>query len=275
MKYHATYSRFKESNVAWLGEIPKHWSVTRFKYLFDLNPTKSAVANRRYALCSFLPMEKLKTDTIVLDEIRVVDEVYEGYSYFSDGDILIAKVTPCFENRNIAVAADLTNRIGFGSTEINVIRAKSSINTRFLYYRLQEDQFRRIAISESFQGGIERVKARGCVRSSYVVLKASDEADVDYFAYLFKSSAYIQGLQATSSFIRDGQDLNYGNFRQVKLPKPPLEEQKRIAQYLNQQTARIDALIEKTQHSVALLTERRAAFITAAVTGQIDLRGEE
>ncbi len=146
MKYHATYSRFKESNVAWLGEIPKHWSVTRFKYLFDLNPTKSAVANRRYALCSFLPMEKLKTDTIVLDEIRVVDEVYEGYSYFSDGDILIAKVTPCFENRNIAVAADLTNRIGFGSTEINVIRAKSSINTRFLYYRLQEDQFRRIAI---------------------------------------------------------------------------------------------------------------------------------
>jgi Type I restriction modification DNA specificity domain. len=127
----------------------------------------------------------------------------------------------------------------------------------------------------SFQGGIERVKARGCVRSSYVVLKASDEADVDYFAYLFKSSAYIQGLQATSSFIRDGQDLNYGNFRQVKLPKPPLEEQKRIAQYLNQQTARIDALIEKTQHSVALLTERRAAFITAAVTGQIDLRGEE
>lgn len=127
----------------------------------------------------------------------------------------------------------------------------------------------------SFQGGIERVKARGCVRSSYVVLKASEEADVDYFAYLFKSSAYIQGLQATSSFIRDGQDLNYGNFRQVKLPKPPLEEQKRIAQYLNQQIARIDALIEKTQHSVALLTERRAAFITAAVTGQIDLRGEE
>lgn len=127
----------------------------------------------------------------------------------------------------------------------------------------------------SFQGGIERVKARGCVRSSYVVLKASEDTDVDYFAYLFKSSAYIQGLQATSSFIRDGQDLNYGNFRQVKLPKPPLEEQKRIAQYLNQQTARIDALIEKTQHSVALLTERRAAFITAAVTGQIDLRGEE
>ncbi|WP_135568228.1 restriction endonuclease subunit S [Solemya elarraichensis gill symbiont] len=125
----------------------------------------------------------------------------------------------------------------------------------------------------SFQGGIERVKARGCVRSSYVVIQAEAGADKNYFAYLFKSGSYIQGLQATSSFIRDGQDLNYGNFRQVKLPQPELDEQRRIAKFLDQETARINALAKKTEHSVTLLKERRAAFITAAVTGQIDLRG--
>lgn len=127
----------------------------------------------------------------------------------------------------------------------------------------------------SFQGGIERVRARGCVRSSYVVIQAEGRADKNYFAYLFKSGSYIQGLQATSSFIRDGQDLNYGNFRQVKLPRPEPDEQKRIANYLDQETARIDALAKKTEHSVTLLKERRAAFITAAVTGQIDLRGKQ
>ncbi|MGU5695186.1 restriction endonuclease subunit S [Aeromonas veronii] len=124
----------------------------------------------------------------------------------------------------------------------------------------------------SFEGGIERVKARGCVRSSYVVLKASANAHIGFFTYLFKSGAYIQGLQATATFIRDGQDLSYNNFRQVKLPCPSLDEQKEIADFLDKSVSRIDGLTEKTQHSIDLLKERRAAFITAAVTGQIDLR---
>lgn len=124
----------------------------------------------------------------------------------------------------------------------------------------------------SFEGGIERVKARGCVRSSYVVLKASENAHIGFFTYLFKSGAYIQGLQATATFIRDGQDLSYNNFRQVKLPCPNLAEQKSIADFLDKSVSRIDGLAEKTQRSINLLKERRAAFITAAVTGQIDLR---
>ncbi len=124
----------------------------------------------------------------------------------------------------------------------------------------------------SFEGGIERVKARGCVRSSYVVLKASENAHIGFFTYLFKSGAYIQGLQATATFIRDGQDLSYNNFRQVKLPRPSRAEQKSIADFLDKSVSRIDGLTEKTQRSIDLLKERRAAFITAAVNGQIDLR---
>lgn len=124
----------------------------------------------------------------------------------------------------------------------------------------------------SFEGGIERVRARGCVRSSYVVLLAEPGADVGFFTYLLKSSTYIQGLQATSSFIRDGQDLSYANFRQVKMPAPTIAEQRAIAEHLDRSVARIDALTSKTEHSIALLKERRSALITAAVTGQIDLR---
>lgn len=126
----------------------------------------------------------------------------------------------------------------------------------------------------SFEGGIERVRARGCVRSSYVVLLAEPGADVGFFAYLLKSSSYIQGLQATSSFVRDGQDLSYANFRQVKMPAPNIAEQKAIAAHLDRGVSRIDALAAKTERSIALLKERRSALITAAVTGHIDLREE-
>ncbi len=73
----------------------------------------------------------------------------------------------------------------------------------------------------SFQGGLERAWARGCIRSSYVVLNPSPLVHIDYFVHLFKSQDYISALQATSNFIRDGQDLNFSNFCLVDLPLPP------------------------------------------------------
>lgn len=125
----------------------------------------------------------------------------------------------------------------------------------------------------SFEGGLERVRARGCVRSSYTVLKASSAISAGFFAYLFKCDTYIQALRATSSFIRDGQDLNYENFRQVPLPLADLEEQQAIAAFLDKQTARIDALVAKSREAIDRLREHRIALISAAVTGKIDVRG--
>ncbi|MFP3423113.1 hypothetical protein R0K19_27485, partial [Bacillus sp. SIMBA_161] len=67
-------------------------------------------------------------------------------------------------------------------------------------------------------------------------------------------------------------DLNFGHVRKVRLPKPPLAEQAVIADHIERETARIDALIAKTERSIELLKEKRAALITAAVTGKIDVR---
>lgn len=126
----------------------------------------------------------------------------------------------------------------------------------------------------SFEGGLERVRARGCVRSSYVALRASPEVHTGFFSHLFKSSAYVQALRATSNFIRDGQDLSYRNFRLVKLPLVHLREQEAIAAFLDLETARIDALVAKVQDAIARLEELRSALISAAVTGKIDVREE-
>ena len=127
----------------------------------------------------------------------------------------------------------------------------------------------------SFQGGIEECTSSGCVSSAYVPLRPIKWIWHSFFKYLFKSNTYIQALQRTSDLIRDGQALRFENFSKVPLLHVPISEQKDIALFLDNETARIDALISKSEQSIILLKERRAAFITAAVTGQIDLRGQQ
>lgn len=124
----------------------------------------------------------------------------------------------------------------------------------------------------SMDGGLERARAVGSVRSSYSVLKPGAEVEGRFYGALMKSSLYIQALRLTSNFIRDGQDLNFGHVRKVKLPKPDLREQAAIANHIEAETARIDGLITMTERSIDLLREKRSALITAAVTGKIDVR---
>jgi type I restriction enzyme S subunit len=108
---------------------------------------------------------------------------------------------------------------------------------------VEQDDF--VISMRSFQGGLERAWTSGCIRSSYVVLKPNNGVDVGFFAYLFKSHGYIQALQATANFIRDGQDLNFDNFSQVDLPLMPIREQRAIAEYLVQATSNIDKAMER------------------------------
>ena len=148
----------KDSGVEWIGQVPEHWEVKKLKYLAKLSPSKSEITCNHEESCSFIPMEKLKLNTLILDEIKQIKNVYSAYTYFRDEDLLIAKVTPCFENKNFAIAKNLVNSIGFGSSEIYVLRAYSNLFNKFLFYRLQEQNFMEIAISKmSGTGGLKRV----------------------------------------------------------------------------------------------------------------------
>ncbi len=118
----------------------------------------------------------------------------------------------------------------------------------------------------SFQGGLERAWARGCIRSSYVVLKPSPKTQVGYFSHLFKSLDYIRALQATGNFIRDGQDLNFNNFSLVDLPLPPPDEQADIAKCLDHANRKIDGFIRAKRKLIGLLNEQKQAIIHRAVT---------
>lgn len=148
----------KDSGVEWVGEVPEHWSIIPLKHVITLNPQKSEYKGRQDILCSFVPMEKLKMGTIQLDEYRTVSDVFHSYTYFENNDVLQAKVTPCFENKNVAIAEGLENGLGFGSSEINVLRPSESISRTFLFYRVQEDNYMSFCTASMLgAGGLKRV----------------------------------------------------------------------------------------------------------------------
>lgn len=148
----------RDCGMEWLGKVPSHWKCLPIKRLVLLNPKKSGFSGDTAQSCSFIPMEKLRNGVVILDEECLIEEVIGGYTYFEDGDVLQAKVTPCFENGNIAVAEGLTNGIGFGSSEINVLRPYGDVSAAYIYYRLQESNYMSFCVSSMVGvGGLRRV----------------------------------------------------------------------------------------------------------------------
>jgi len=142
-----------------------------------------------------------------------------------------------------------------------VVKIQSNLEKR---KHVEIDDF--VISMRSFQGGLERAFATGCIRSSYVILRPLDLINPDFFGYLFKSPRYIKALQATGSFIRDGQDLNFDNFSMVTLPVVPLEEQRRIVACIDQKARKIDEAVRIKEEQITLLRERRQILIQDAVT---------
>ena len=108
-----------------------------------INPLKSEVKGLGDIEVSFLPMADLNEHQIDFTpkQTKKLTEVYTGYTYFKDGDVLLAKVTPCFENGKAGLASYLVNGIGFGSSEYYVLRANPNILPAYIYYNLTTFEF--------------------------------------------------------------------------------------------------------------------------------------
>jgi len=123
----------------------------------------------------------------------------------------------------------------------------------------------------SFQGGIERSLYPGCITPAYTVLQSVRKEFIpSYYEFLLKAAPYVHALQASTDSLRDGKAISYDAFGRIPLPIPPLSIQQAIAAFLDRETARIDALIEKKQRQIELLKEKRQAIITQAVTKGLD-----
>ncbi|UWP96468.1 restriction endonuclease subunit S [Aliiroseovarius crassostreae] len=122
------------------------------------------------------------------------------------------------------------------------------------FNHVEQDDF--VISLRTFEGGIERATESGCISPAYTVLAPLRGVEPGFFHYLLKSKVFISHLQTTVTGIRDGKSVKFENFANIVLPHPGLETQRRIADFLDRETARIDLLIEKKQQLLALLEEK-------------------
>ena len=138
------------------------WKMKKIKDVCQINPNKSEIKELDKELqISFVPMQDLNANEISFKpkETKKISEVYKkGYSFFINNDVLLAKVTPCFENGKSGVARNLHNGIGFGSTEFHVLRTHEDLDPNFLYRLINDKEFIKKGI-ERFTGtsGLKRV----------------------------------------------------------------------------------------------------------------------
>ena len=378
-------------------------------------------------LVSFSPMECLRYDSLKPITISF-SEAKGKYTFFKDNDILFAKVTPCFENQNIAIANNLVNGIGFGSSEINVLRLKSDASLRYMFYVICSNRFyntgcssmcgvgglkrinpravstfeftmpslveqeaiaayldkecekigrkiellerkadaysrlRRSLINRAVTRGLDpnvslkpsgnnwigdipqhwgdervekyfhnntsynkdfqykhafkffkgtiihkdetfeedeyqdtyekytivepndiiinglnlnydlksmrvgKVTENGIITSAYIVLRPYNNVCSDFFNYLFKAFDYRKFFHGMGKGIR--LTLSFNELRYFEIPIPPIDEQKKIAAYLDEKCAKIDAILEKINTEVERLKELKRSLINEVVTGQ-------
>ena len=159
------YPKYKPSGVEWLGDVPEHWEVKRGRFAMSVNPPSPQLrALEQDDEVSFVPMEAVGVaGGLNLEQRRFLAEISSGYTEFQDGDVVVAKITPCFDNGKAALACGLLNGAAYGTTELHVLRAGPSTDSSFLFYVAVSDTFRKLGESEMFgAGGQKRVPAEFC-----------------------------------------------------------------------------------------------------------------
>ena len=199
------------------------WPKYRLRFLLNKTRSEDELSKLEMAQeVSFVPMEAIgEQGEMDVTQTKPKEEVSNGYTLFFDGDVLVAKITPCFENGKGAVARGLAGGIGFGTTELYVLDPSDKLYEQYLYYLTVSEPFRKFG--EASMKGAAGQK------------RVPDEFIQDY-----------------------------------RLDLPPLETQRRIADYLDRETARIDALVAEKEKMLALLEEKRTALISRAVTRGLD-----
>lgn len=201
--------------------LPAGWQQSRLRFVAAINPSKTEISHLDPSTeVSFVPMEAVGEDaSLDASRLKPISEVSSGYSYFRDGDILIAKITPCFENGKATLARGLTGGFGFGSTEFHVVRPSPRLDARFAFYVIRSNAFRDYGAASMYgAGGQKRVP---------------------------------------TDFLAD-----------FPVALPPLPEQRAVADFLDRETAKIDALIAKQEELAAGLCERREALFSSLVENE-------
>lgn len=196
MGNYPAYPAYKASGVEWLGEIPAHWPINRLRFVLTTNPSKSEIRLSEDEPVSFVPMEAVgEYGGLNLDIEKPLEEVGSGYTYFANRDVIVAKITPCFENGKGALAKELVNGVGFGTTELHVLRAHDELNEGFLFYLTISQVFRKLGEAEMYGAGGQKRVPENFIRDLRLGIPPLPEQEA-IACFLDRKTAQIDGLIA-------------------------------------------------------------------------------
>ena len=153
--YNLSGERYREG-----GAKTNIFPLVKLSEVCTVNPRKSQLAEKPETRVSFVPMADLNVHCISFqpNDEKQLSEVLASYTYFENNDVLLAKVTPCFENGKAGIASGLLNGIGFGSSEFYVLRSNGQVMPEWVYFCVMHPLFREAAVAQmTGTGGLQRV----------------------------------------------------------------------------------------------------------------------
>jgi type I restriction enzyme S subunit len=140
------------------GDLPNGWVQATIAELCDLNPKHDHALSDETPV-SFVPMAAVSDvlGTITELQVRTLGEIRKGYTHFSDGDVIFAKITPCMENGKAASVRGMTNGLACGTTEFYVFRSRGAIDQDFLFHFVRQESYRKAARA-TMQSGVGQAR---------------------------------------------------------------------------------------------------------------------
>lgn len=209
-----TYNTYKDSGIAWLGQIPSHWDIKRCRIVLAENTQANSYIETtkqlQFRYGEIVPKANQSVDDGVIETIR-------KYTVVNNGDIMINGL---------------------------------NLNYDFISQR------------------VAQVIEKGCITSAYIALTPTQIADSRFYTYFLKAMDNIKMFHGMGSGVR--LTLSYKELKNMYIPIPPLYEQRAMADYIDEASAKIDEAIAQQQKMIDLLKERKQIIINEAVTHGLD-----
>lgn len=202
--------------------LPTGWIIGKFGDLFEEKLTKKNLKDIHAGTVSFVGMQDVSESAQLSNQSSVlVKDLKPGLTYFERGDVLVAKITPCFENGKGCHTSGLNTEIGFGSTEFHVLRARNEINSKLIYYWSITKKLRTDLEDEMVgSAGHKRVPLKA-IQDYLVVYPESSEEQNAIASALSDVDALIEGVE---KLIAKKQSIKTATMQQLLTGKTRLPE---------------------------------------------------
>lgn len=205
-----------------------------------------------------------------IGEIPTSWELYKGKYMFTQrnlrGNTIELQLLSPTQKYGVVPQSVYEDRSGMNAVKLNENANLSALKT------IHKGDF---CISlRSFQGGFEYSEYEGVVSPAYQVFYPVVKVARGYYKYLFKDSGFIEKMNSYTMTLRDGKNIAFADFGNTYIPCPPVDEQQRIADFLDTKCAEIDALTADIQAQIDTLEQYKRSVITETVTKGLDPNAE-